>query len=190
MAKVIREDNTRRGSRRTIAFDVTLTRDEEKVSYYVAGYVVYSLRNEYKMLKCSKDRAFAIAALQLLDLVKINRDLRFKSRSFNMYIQDWLDRVNRGGLIKVNGNILNFIFKLEAVVRVIVIVTLIRKHHGEDLREELLQGMIDNENVNTSWEYLSRNIPNEALSMILKKQFVLKWIEIRACSCVRNMYKF
>ena len=188
MAKVIREDNTRRESRRTIAFDVTLTREEEKVRYYVAGYVV--LRNNYKMLKSSKDRAFAIAALRLLDLVKINRDSRFKSRSFNMCIQDWLDRVNRGGLIKVNGNIFNFIFKVEAVVRVIVKVILIREHRGEDLREELLQGMIDNENVNTSWEYLSQNIPNEALSMILKKQFVLKWLEIRACSCVRNMYKF
>ena len=129
MAKVIREDNTRRESRRTIAFDVTLTRVEEKVRYYVAGYVV--LRNNYKMLKSSKDRAFAIAALRLLDLVKINRDSRFKSRSFNMCIQDWLDRVNRGGLIKVNGNIFNFIFKLEAVVRVIVKVILIREHRGE-----------------------------------------------------------
>ena len=51
-----------------------------------------------------------------------------------MYFEDWLDRVNRGGLIKVNGDTFNFIFKLEAVVREILNVTLIRKHHGEDLR--------------------------------------------------------
>ena len=91
-----------------------------------------------------------------------------------------MNPVNRGGLIKVNGgDISNFISKLEAVVRGIVNVTLIGKHYGGDLREELLQLMIDNENVNTSCETLSRNIPNEALSMILKKQFMLKWIEIR-----------
>ena len=46
--------------------------------------------------------------------------------------------------------------------------------------------MIDNENVNTSWESLSRNIPNEALSMIVKKQFMLKRIDNRARSYVRT----
>ena len=56
-------------------------------------------------------------------------------------------------------------------------MTLIWTNHGEDLREVLLQAIIENENVNTSWESLSRNIPNEALSMILKKQFMLKWIQ-------------
>ena len=128
----------------------------------------------------------AVTALQFLDSVKINEDSSFKSISFNTYIPDWLDRFNRGGLIKFNRDIFNFIFKLEAVVRGILNVTLIRTHHGEDLREALLQAMIDNENVNTSRESLSRNIPNEALSMILKKQFMLKWIEIKAHSYVRT----
>ena len=45
--------------------------------------------------------------------------------------------------------------------------------------------MIDNENINTSWESLSRNIPNEALSKTLKMQFMLKWIDIRTRSYVR-----
>ena len=80
-------------------------------------------------------------------------------------------------------------FKLETVVRGILNVILIRKHHGEDLREVLLQAMIDNENVNTSWKSLSQNIPNEALSMILKKQFMLKLNDIRACSYVRTYVK-
>ena len=98
-----------------------------------------------------------------------------------------MNPVNRGGLIKVNrGDISNFISKLEAVVRGILNVTLIGKHYGGDLSEVLLQLMIDNENVNTSCETLSRNIPNEALSMILKKQFMLKWIEIRDRLYVRT----
>ena len=185
VTQVIREDNTRRESGQTKALDLTLTRGEEKVIYYVAGYVVFSLRNKYMILKNSKNRAVTVAALQFLDSVKIDGDSSFKSRSFNMYIEDWLDRVNRGGLIKVNGDIFKSIFKLEAVVRGIFNVTLIRKHHGEVLREVLLQAMIDNENVNTSWESLSRNIPNEALSMILKNQFMLKWIDMRTRSYVR-----
>ena len=98
-----------------------------------------------------------------------------------------MNPANRGGLIKVNGgDISNFISKLEAVVRGILNVTLIGKHYGGDLREMLLQLMIDNENVITSCEILSRNIPNEALSMILKKQFMLKWIEIRDRLYVRT----
>ena len=98
-----------------------------------------------------------------------------------------MNPINRGGLIKVNeGDISNFISKLEAVVRGILNVTLIGKHYGEDLREVLLQVMVDNENVNTSCETLSRNISNEALSMVLKKQFMLKWIEIRDRLYVRT----
>ena len=98
-----------------------------------------------------------------------------------------MNPVNRGGLIKVNGgDISNFISKLEAVVRGILNVTLIGKYYGKDLREVLLQVMIDNENVNTSCETLSRNISNEALNMVLKKQFMLKWIEIRDRLYVRT----
>lgn len=89
-----------------------------RVAYFVAGYEVFSLRNNYKMLKSSKHQAVAVAALQFLDLVKIDGDSSFKSRNINMYIQDWLDRVDRGALRKVNGDIFNFIFKLEAVLRI------------------------------------------------------------------------
>ena len=52
---VIREDNTRRESGQTKTLDLTLTGEEEKVIYYVAGYVVFSLTNKYKMLKSSKN---------------------------------------------------------------------------------------------------------------------------------------
>ena len=160
------------------------------------------------MLKSSKNQAVAVAALLFLDSMKIDGVSSFKLRRFNMYIQDQLNPVNRGDLIKVNGDISNFVSKLEAVVRgilnvtligkrygedlreavvrEILNVTLIGKHYSEDLREVLLQVMIDNENVNTSCETLSRNISNEALSMVLKKQFMLKWIEIRDRLYVRT----
>ena len=57
------------------------------------------------MLKSSKNRVAAVAALQFLDSVKIDGDSSFRSRSVNIYIQSCLDRVNRGGLNKVNGDI-------------------------------------------------------------------------------------
>ena len=69
------------------------------------------------MLKSSKNRVAAVAALQFLDSVKIDGDSSFRSRSVNIF---------------------NFIFKVEAVVRGILNVTLIRKYHDEDLREVLL----------------------------------------------------
>ena len=46
---------------------------------------------------------------------------KFKTEKFEqdlqVYIQDLLGRVNRGDSIKVNGNMYNFILKLEEVVR-------------------------------------------------------------------------
>ena len=38
-------------------------------------------------------------------------------QDLQVYIQDLLGGVNRGGSIKVNGNMYNFILKLEEVVR-------------------------------------------------------------------------
>ena len=61
VTQVIREDNTRRESGQTKTLDLTLTRQEEKVIYYVAGYVVFSFRNKYKMLRSSKNRAVAVS---------------------------------------------------------------------------------------------------------------------------------
>ena len=66
-------------------------------------------------------------------------------------------------------------------------MALIRKHHGQNLKEELLQATINNENVNTSCESLSESITIEALSMILKKQFILKWIDIRGSLVCENI---
>ena len=43
------------------------------------------------MLRGRKNRAVAVAALQFLDSVKVDGDSSYKLRSFNMYIQDWLD---------------------------------------------------------------------------------------------------
>ena len=56
VTQLIREDNTRRESGQTKTLDLTLTRQEEKVIYYVAGYVVFSLRNKYKMQGVAKTK--------------------------------------------------------------------------------------------------------------------------------------
>ena len=162
--------------RQTKALDLTFTKEEEKVIYYVASYMVLLLRNKYKMLMSNKDWVVAVA--EQVSLLRKS----FKLRSFNFYIQDWLNWVDRSDLIKVNGDLFDFILKLEAVVREILSVMLIRKHHDDDLREVLLQAMVNNDNVSTSWDSSFQNIPNETLSMILKKHFMLKLTDIRACS--------
>ena len=173
---IIIKDNMTRESGQTKALDLTLTKEEEKVIYYVASYMVLLLRNKYKMLMSNKNWVVAVA--EQVSLLRKS----FKLRSFNFYIQDWLNWVNRSDLIKVNGDLFNFILKLEAVVRGILSVMLIRKHHDDDLREVLLQAMVNNDNVSTSWDSSFQNIPNETLSMILKKHFMLKLTDIRACS--------
>ena len=64
-----------------------------KSNLLFAGYVVFSLRNKDKMLKSSKNRAVAVAALQFLDSVKIDGDSSFKSRSFNMYVDQMISAI-------------------------------------------------------------------------------------------------
>ena len=64
-----------------------------------------------------KNRLVAVAEQQFLYSVKVGGDSSFKSTNLNVYIQDLLGAVNRGGSIKVNGDLYNFILKFEAVVR-------------------------------------------------------------------------
>ena len=79
-----------------------LRKEEEKILYYVAGYLMFSLLNKYRKLEKSKKKHHvAIASIQLLESLRVSGDHLFNLNDFVTYVQEWIRQVNRGGLVKV-----------------------------------------------------------------------------------------
>ena len=164
-----------------------LSKEEEKILYYVAGYLVFSLLKKYRKLEKSKKKHhIAIASIQFLESLRVSGDNSFNSNDFETYVQEWLCRVNRGGLVKVNQQAFFFIYKIEITVRNLLNISIIKEYRDEDLRSVLLKLMMESEEINSAWESVARHIPNELLKEILQKQFMKKWIDLRARAFVKT----
>ena len=140
----------------------------------------YLLKKYRKLEKYKKKHHIAIASIQFLESLRVFGDNSFNSNDFETYVQEWLCQVNRGGLVKVNQQAFFFIYKIEITVRNLLNISIIKQYQGEDLRSALLKLMMESEETNSAWESVARHIPNESLKELLQKQFMKKWIDLRA----------
>ena len=151
-----------------------LSKEEEKVLYYIAGYLVFSLLKKYRKLeKSEKNHHVAIASIQFLESLRVSDDNLFNSNDFETYVQECLCQVNRGGFVKVKQQAFFFIYKIEITVRNLLNASMIKEYQDEDLTNVLLKLMMESEEINSAWESVARNIPNELLKEILQKQLIL-----------------
>ena len=105
-----------------------LSKEEEKILYYVAGYLVFSLLKKYRKLeKRKKKHHIAIASMQFLESLRVSGDNSFNSNDFETYVQEWLCQVNCGGLIKVNQKAFFFIYNIEITVRDLLNISIIKE---------------------------------------------------------------
>ena len=79
-----------------------LSQDEEERTWYIAGYITFSLKNFMK----GKKLVEAVATRQMLSYWGRNRDIEFDKASLYEHTREWVDRVNRGGLIEVTDDYL------------------------------------------------------------------------------------
>ena len=165
-------------SQRFQELKLELSKEKEKILYYVAGYLVFYLLKKYRKLeKYKKKHHIAIASIQFLESLRVSGDNSFNSKDFETYVQEWLCQVNRGGLVKVNQQAFLFIYKIEITVRNLLNISIIKEYRDEDLRSALLKLMMESQETNSAWESVARHIPNESLKELLQKQFM---IDLRA----------
>ena len=69
-------------------------------------------------------------------------------------------------------------------MRAVLNLKLIKMYRGEDLREIIQDKLENHPFISKSWEIISRNVANQDLTDIVKKQIIMKWIDIRAQSFV------
>ena len=155
----------------------SLTKEEEKVLRYVAGFIPFSLKKIYQY----KNSPIAKAVLDLIKSWMMNKEEE-QEDSMYAYTKSWIDRIDRGGLMVVNEQFYVFIKRIECVARHILNKKLMVEYHGEDLRDVLMDSFTSSELVDKSWCSLTRNIESNELRYAIKMLIFKKWIGIRANS--------
>ena len=70
-----------------------LTNSEQKILYYVAGYVIYSLKNKYnRMLKSLKSKEIAVAPCQILDSLQVSGVQSIKAENVLSFTHKWVSQ--------------------------------------------------------------------------------------------------
>ena len=166
-----------------------LSNEEQETLRYVAGYVVFSMRKHYKSLLDSNvpsTREFSGAAVKFLKSIDTKFEKDLESRSYLDFTKKWIEVKNRGGLVQINDNAFIFVRRVENEVRKILTIDFLKTYRGEDLRESIHEHLSKSGLVNSAWMTLTSKIGNEHMRKILKKQFLQKWVDIRARSFVSN----
>jgi len=163
--------------------DLALSKEEEATLRYVAGYIVFSLKNRLKK-KTSLEAKAAIAILEKLGS-KNDNALNDES-SINDYTCHWVQQVNRGGLFIVNQQFYLFVKLMEHIARIILNKNLLIQYCGQDIRAVLIQRFQGNSILLDSWNAMTKDLHNKGLSTKLLNAIYLKWANTRAHSFVRN----
>ena len=98
--------------------------------------------------------------MEFLCSLKRNGGISIKCESFLDYTRKWTELVNRGGLIKVNDNLLIFVRRTEIYVHKILNLELLKNYRGEDLREVIRKKIMESGIVVSGGECVARNIGN------------------------------
>ena len=162
-----------------------ITPGEEQVIYYISGYIVYSLRKKYtRFIKLNTNNMSARIVLQFLNSINANHSEHLSGNTYHEFVRKWTKLVSRGYLIEVNDEMFEFTKQLELVVSSVLNTKFICKYSGQDLRDVIERKISDNELIVRAWKVLLRSIMNETLTNLIKKQMIIKWIDIRAKSFV------
>ena len=113
-----------------------LESDQEESLRYVAGYVLYSLKNSMK----NSDPYLKKAVSGIIGIWGGKKDMGCSNNiTFLEYTRYWVEKVNRGELIYVTDDFYKFIRNIEYTAREVLNMKLIVAYAGEDLRNVLLE---------------------------------------------------
>ena len=144
-----------------------LTKDELNALRYIAGYVPFKL-----LKKLQKRQEFR----RWLEGMAVEGT----ETSFLDYTKEWIERVNRGGLFRVNDKAFVFFTHLELRVRT-YLPKLLRTSSGIT-KEEVLRDIVENEDLILSWMAAIGDFEDEWLASELLQHVSELWLTIRGFS--------
>ena len=159
-----------------------LSQDEEETTRYIAGYIIFSLKNLMK----GKKLVEAVATRQMLSCWGRNTDIEFDKASLYEYTREWVDHVNRGGLIEVTDDFFLFIKLIEFECRKILNITFLITYSGQDFRDQLCSKITNSELLQRDWDLLTKDLNDRLLCDKLFHRIVTKWVNIRINAFIKT----
>ena len=121
----------------------------------------------------------AFATRQMLSRWGRNTDTEFDKASLYEYTKEWIDPVNRGGLIEVTDDFFLFIKLTELECRKILNINFLITYSGQDFHDQLCFKITDSELLQRDWDLLTKDLNNRLLRDKLFHKIVTKWVNIR-----------
>ena len=100
--------------------------------------------------------------------------------SFHHYTTEWIRKVNRGGLFCINDHAYKLFYRIDQELRIRLPQQL--KSH-DSCKEELIETIASNDEVQFIWSMLSVDI-DDSFSSELLKDIIKLWVTIRGFSTV------
>ena len=150
-----------------------LSQDEEETTRYIAAYIIFSLKNLMK----GKKLVEAVAMKQLLSCWI--RNTEFDKASLYEYTREWVDGVNRGGLIEVTDDFFLFIKLVELECRKILNINFLITYSGQGICDQLCYNITNSELLQRDWDLLTKDLNYRLLCDTLFHRIVKKWVNIR-----------
>ena len=153
--------------------DVPISKEEEQVLRYVAGYIPFSLHQKYK----KQTNKTAIYFCEIMRKWRAcNTDTE---KTFLEYTNDWIRRQNRGGLFHVGDDVYIFFRTLEHVSRQFLTKNNLNNFLGVDIKATLKEKILSLKRVHNYWQTLTREKITGDVSMRLLDMVINLWIKIR-----------
>ena len=109
-----------------------LSQDDEETTRCIAGYIMFSLKN----LRKENNSVAALARRQVSSCWRRNTDIAFDKASLYEYTREWVNRMNRGGLIEVTNHFFLLINLIERKDRNILNINLLITYSGQCIRDQ------------------------------------------------------
>ena len=158
---------------------LNLSKDEEQTLYYVAGYLVFSLKQN---MRTSTSKPNPLVAL--LDSWGSKDSSKCQDLGIEEYVRAWVEQVDRGGLFKVNSQFYQVIVKIEKLARTILNLNLFATYSGENLKDVLRKKFMACSVLLNSWKNLTISLDEHVRSKLFQK-LITKWINVRANAFVK-----
>ena len=136
-------------------------------------------RKYEKILEENPKSISASNALIFLKSVKNVGGENIQEQFLKEFIKKWTDQINRGWLIQPNAEFYSFFKHIELVAKNLMTFQFLCKYRNEDVRDIFKEKLEVNSVAQSSWDSLSRSIPNERLSKLLFSQIIDKWVDLR-----------
>ncbi len=163
----------------------TLSKDEECVVRYAAGYIPFVLLKKYH----NSHSMVSASIVECLSSMAVNGD----ESNFLEYTRDWLVKINRGGLFEVNDVAYCLFKEIEIDFQGKLKDRLIQSESSPDAsKEDLIGSVASNDDVQFYWSMVSIDIDDEVVSRDLLLEIITYWLTIRGFSVAREwmeMYK-